>query len=423
MSGEWREIPFSEAVQLNPSTKLEKDVLYAFVDMAAVSPGTRDVTASELRPFSGGGSKFQHRDTLMARITPCLENGKIARFLAKDGQHLGHGSTEFIVVRGRAGVTDNDYAYYLTISPHVRTFAISQMTGSSGRQRVPTLALGGISVLLPPLPEQRRIAKILGDLDDKIELNRRMNETLEQMARALFKSWFIDFDPVRAKMEGRIPQGMDAETAALFPSRLVESELGLVPEGWEVGTLRNSIGFQSGFSFKSHDWQESGIPVVKIGSVKPGIIDLTQVSYVSEEIALQAARYRLNAGDMLIGMTGYVGAVGLVPPTDNLPLLNQRVGRFVLKKPGTEALAFWYCATRLPKFRAYVEARSHGTAQANVSGEAIMEFPIVAPSPDILDTFNGNCRSIFDHILSNHSESRTLASIRDTLLPQLMRGE
>jgi len=162
---------------------------------------------------------------------------------------------------------------------------------------------------------------------------------------------------------------------------------------------------------------------VKIGSVKPGIIDLSQVSYVSDEIAQQAARYRLSVGDMLIGMTGYVGEVGLVPPTDNLPLLNQRVGKFVLPNPGTESLPFWYCTTRQPEFRAFVEARSHGTAQANVSAEAILEFPLMVPPDDIFSVFNVTCRPMFDQILSNHVQSRTLATLRDTLLPKLISGE
>ncbi|MCP5540245.1 MAG: restriction endonuclease subunit S [Akkermansiaceae bacterium] len=250
-----------------------------------------------------------------------------------------------------------------------------------------------------------------------------MNATLEAMARTLFQSWFIDFDPVRAKLDGRQPVGLAPATAALFPDSFQDSELGHIPKGWKATTLGACIGFRSGFSFKSQDWQEYGVPVVKIGSVKPGIIDLTQVSYVSEEIAEQASRYRLTTGDMLIGMTGYVGEVGLVPPSDNPPLLNQRVGKFVMQKPGTESLAFWYCTTRQPEFRTFVEARSHGTAQANVSGDAIMEFPLVAPSSQILDAFNRECQPILDRILSNHAESRTLATLRDTLLPKLLSGE
>ena len=171
--------------------------------MAAVDPNSHWVYADDQREYSSGGARFQDGDTLMARITPCLENRKIARYRSTNGSDDAYGSTEFIVIRGRAEVTDNRFAYYLTQSPAVRNYAINQMTGTSGRQRVPTSALDHIDVLIPPLSEQRRIAHILGTLDEKIEMNRRMNATLEEMARALFKSWFVDFEPVRAKMEGR----------------------------------------------------------------------------------------------------------------------------------------------------------------------------------------------------------------------------
>ena len=202
MAGEWRELPFSEAVQINPPVRLERGKKYPFVDMGALNPGARSAFATEEREFSGGGSRFEHGDTLMARITPCLENGKIARFCALQGSGVGHGSTEFIVIRGRPGVTHTDFAYYLTLWEGVRGYAISHMTGTSGRQRVPTDCLQHLTVPIPPLPEQRAIAHILGTLDDKIELNRRMSKTLEAMARALFKAWFVDFEPVRAKVEG-----------------------------------------------------------------------------------------------------------------------------------------------------------------------------------------------------------------------------
>jgi type I restriction enzyme S subunit len=198
---------------------------------------------------------------------------------------------------------------------------------------------------LPPLSEQRAIAHILGMLDDKIELNRRMNETLEAMARALFQSWFVDFDAVRAKAESRDP-GLPKHLADLFPDRFEDSGLGDIPAGWDVGTLGDMVGFLPGYAFKSKDWIEQGVPVVKIGSIKPGIVDLNEVSYVSEKVAEEARRYRLKVGDIVIGMTGYVGEVGLVPPTDNLPLLNQRVGKFVLERDGIEALGFIYALTR-----------------------------------------------------------------------------
>ena len=337
----------------------------------------------------------------------------------EDGYFLGSDG-----IRIRLNVEECDpkfISYQLQTTAH-RSWMIQHAAGTT----MPSLNEGiirRIPIVLKPLAEQKAIAAVLGALDDKIELNRRMNATLEEMARALFQSWFVDFDPVRAKLDGREPVGLDPAIAALFPDSFQDSELGHIPTGWKVTTLGACIGFRSGFSFRSQDWQESGVPVVKIGSVKPGIIDLSQVSYVSEEIAHQAARYRLSTGDMLIGMTGYVGEVGLVPPSINPPLLNQRVGKFVMPKAGTESLAFWYCTTRQPEFRAFVEARSHGTAQANVSGDAIMQFPLVAPVPEILDAFNRECQPMLDHILSNHAESSTLATLRDTLLPKLLSGE
>ena len=150
----------------------------------------------------------------MARITPCLENGKIARFNPTvDGYTRCRPRLDRVhnVCDGRPDVSDTAYVYYLTQWNEVRNYAIGQMTGTSGRQRVPTSSLDHLFVPIPPIVEQRAIAHILGTLDDKIELNRRMNETLEAMARALFKSWFVDFEPVRAKMAGRCSLGSSPE--------------------------------------------------------------------------------------------------------------------------------------------------------------------------------------------------------------------
>ena len=192
---------YTEAIIVNPSVHLEKGKSYPFLDMASVDPSSRCAWTAEWRPFAGGGARFAVGDTLLARITPCLENGKIARYCGQLA-HEAHGSTEFIVIRGRGNITDSAYAYYLTKWQGVSGYAISQMTGTSGRQRVPTDSLSNLLVPIPPLPEQRRIAHILGTLDDKIENNRKTAKTLEAMAQAIFKSWFVDFDPVRAKMNG-----------------------------------------------------------------------------------------------------------------------------------------------------------------------------------------------------------------------------
>lgn len=277
-------------------------------------------------------------------------------------------------------------------------------------------------VTVPPIGVQTSIAAFLGALDDRITLLRETNTTLEAIAQALFKSWFVDFDPVRAKMEGRTPEGMDAATAALFPDALVESELGFVPEGWRWGALSDLADFQNGYAFKSKDWADSGHPVVKIGDVKPGIIDLHGCSYVAHETVTGLDRFQLTRGDLLVGMTGYVGETGLVPAVEPTAYLNQRVGRMATKS-GLADLGFIYCAARSPAFKEYAEAQSHGSAQANVSGASLMAFPAVIADLPLMGLFNSIVGRALDSILANHEQAQTLATLRDTLLPRLISGQ
>ncbi len=313
MTGKWRDLTFSEAVFINPPVRLERGCHYPFVDMGAVSPGFRYAYANEERKFSGSGSRFQHGDVLMARITPCLENGKIARFCASESSQVAHGSTEFIVIRGRPSVTHTDFAYYLTLWGEVRGYAISHMTGTSGRQRVPTDSFDHLTVPIPPLPEQRAIAHILGTLDDKIELNRRMSETLEQMARALFKAWFVDFEPVRAKMEGRWRRGeslpgLPAHLYDLFPDRLVDSELGEIPEGWGVGTVDEEFDLTMGQSPPGDTYNEigDGVPFYQ-GSSDFGFRFPTRRMYCTAPTRLA------KAGDTLVSVRAPVGDINMFP--------------------------------------------------------------------------------------------------------------
>ena len=426
MAGEWKSAPLSELCEqiadCPHSTPLWTDSGVIVLRNQNIRGGRLDLSSPSYTDEAhfdqrSRRARLRSGDLVLTREAPM---GEVCMIPDNLRCCLGQ---RMVMLRPDPEKCDSQFLLYSIQSDTVQhEIKVNEGTGSTvSNLRIPLLE--ALPIPHPPLAEQKAIAEVLGALDDKIELNRRMNGTLEAMARALFQSWFVDFDPVRAKLDGREPVGLDQAAAALFPDSFQDSELGHIPTGWKVTTLGACIGFRSGFSFKSQDWQESGVPVVKIGSVKPGIIDLSQVSYVSEEIAHQAARYRLSTGDMLIGMTGYVGEVGLVPPSTNPPLLNQRVGKFVMPKAGTESLAFWYCTTRQPEFRAFVEARSHGTAQANVSGDAIMQFPLVAPVPEILDAFNRECQPMLDHILSKHAESSTLATLRDTLLPKLLSGE
>lgn len=358
--------------------------------------------------------KIQDRDVLF-----CLR-GSIGKLAYVHPNEAGAIASSLVIVRANSKI-DSRYLYFILRSQAGQQAAASLNNGSA-QPNLSVSELQKVAVPLPPMPIQRQIAATLDSFDDRITLLRETNATLEAIAQALFKSWFVDFDPVRAKMEGRTPEGMDEATAALFPDGFETSELGVVPRGWRWGTLSDLATFQNGYAFKSKDWTDVGHPVVKIGDVKPGIIDLEGCSYVARETVVGLDRFRLSRGDLLVGMTGYVGETGLVPSVEPAAYLNQRVGRMATKS-GVADLGYLYCAARSPAFKEFAEAQSHGSAQANVSGVSLMAFPaVIAPLP-LMDRFNGAIADMLEVILTNHEQARTLSTVRDTLLPRLISGQ
>ena len=419
---DWRKMPFSEAVLVNPRVRLDRGMTYPFVDMAAVNTGSRSAYSPERREFRGGGSKFQHGDTLMARITPCLENGKIARYHAPDSTSDAYGSTEFIVIRGRSNVTDNDFAYYLTQWEGVRGYAISQMTGTSGRQRVPVGALDHLTVPIPPLSEQRAIAHMLGTLDDKIELNRRMNRTLEKMARALFKSWFVDFDPVRAKMTGRwragesLP-GLPAEHYKLFPDRLVNSKLGEIPEGWEVKALAEMVELNPREPMK----RGAKAPYLDMASLPTS--GPTPDKAISREFK-SGSRFR--NGDTLFaritpclenGKTAFVQSL-------SVDVVGWGSTEFiVIRAIPPVPPEYTYLLARDEAFREHAVKSMTGTSgRQRVQVDALAPYLLPFPPINVWTRFSFLVDPIFTDIEMTHRESYSLEAQRNALLPMLVSG-
>ncbi len=290
--------------------------------------------------------------------------------------------------------SDVRYLFYLLGSLELQRTAI----GSAQ----PLMTQGGLKVIrtrIPPLPTQRRIADILGTLDDKIELNRRMNATLEDMARTLFKSWFVDFDPVRAKMEGRRPEGMDAETAVLFPYSFNESELGPIPHGWHPARLDEIANIASGKRPEGRSDVKSlefDIPIYGGG----GRMGYVKSAYYEKPILI----------------TGRVGTLGLIfrtsePswPSDNTLVIEPKTGffdftYFVLK--GFDLLTL-----------------NRGLTQPLLTQTDLKRQVLVLPNNEIVEAFERISTPIFRQIVCNERESRTLSTLRDTLLPKLMGGE
>lgn len=313
---------------------------------------------------------------------------------------------------------DPRYFLYQYISPDYQRFLASRTVHGATVDRLLLKNFPFFEFPLPTLAEQREIASILGALDDKIELNRRMAATLEEMARALYRSWFVDFDPVKAKAEGLAPAYMDETTAALFPDRFGDDGL---PEGWRMMRFDEVANLKNGYAFKSSDWSEEGIPVIKIGSIKPALVDTHSGSFVESSTARGKEAFRASAGSALIGLTGYVGEVGRVPPCSERPLVNQRVAR-IDPKNGCNFSAFIYTIARTPEFKEFVVGKSYGSAQANVSTKDILSFIFVG-AEEIIKDFDKGLQAAFDRQLFLHGENQVLADLRDSLLPKLMSGE
>ena len=429
---DWHEVPFDQAVQINPSVRLDRGNEYPFVGMAEVDVGSRSVFSTESRTYKGGGSRFVSGDTLMARITPCLEHGKIARFCPQGSSEDGHGSTEFIVIRGRPDVTDNEFAYYLTQWQEVRDYAIGQMTGTSGRQRVPVNSFGHFLVNVPPIPEQRHIARVLGTLDDKIELTRRMNETLEAMAQALFKSWFVDFNPVRAKLEGRwrcgesFP-GLPAEHYDLFPDRMVDSELGEIPEGWSVKALGDELKDLVSGSRPRGGAVDTGTPSIGAENVAGlGNHDFSKEKYVPgdffEKLVSKGAAVR--NGDVLLYKDG--ARLGRKTYLDcGFPYTKCAINEHVfvlrmLKEHAQKYLFFWLDQAWMTREIADLNSNS---AQPGINKSGVRGLPILIPRADVLAAFDSIAGCWTNELFANCHENRTLTALRDSLLPKLVSGE
>jgi type I restriction enzyme S subunit len=317
----------------------------------------------------------------------------------------------------KEGLSDAAYFYYLSKTPNFWP------KRGSAQPFISQTDIRELEVQLPTLESQRAIGRVLRQLDEKISVNSEMSAYLEQIAQTIFQSWFIDFDPVHAKARGEQPQGMDSATAALFPDSFEDSELGLIPAGWYMGPVSKILALQGGYSFKSTEWTNSGVPVVKIGSIRPGFVDFTKGSFVSPDLASRVPpKYELTRGSLVIGLSGYVGEVGLVEKLNVTPLLNQRVAKFGLVNSDWR-IPFAYCMTRDAKFKDEVIASATGSAQANVSTSDILAIRRPIPPEHIVESFDNLIQAHFQQILGLREQNAVLRAIRDSMLPRLIAGE
>lgn len=382
MGVHWQTVKLSDAIEINPKEMLPKGTLAKKISMDMLQPFCRDIPEYEMAEFFGG-TKFKNGDTIMARITPCLENGKTAMVNILQDDEVGFGSTEFIVFRAKPGVTDPDYVYYLVSSPAVREPAIKSMVGSSGRQRVQTDVVKGLEISLPSLSDQQRIAGVLKALDDKIALNTKINNNLLQQAQAVFAKEFLSFDTT--------------------------------PEGWNESSLLGIADYLNGLAmqkFRPKDG-ENGLPVLKIKELRQGSCD------ASSELCSPSIKkeYIVHDGDVIFSWSGSLlvdfwcgGTCGL----------NQHL----FKVTSTSFDKWFYFAWtdhHLQKFAAI--AADMATTMGHIKREELAKAEVLVPPRAEYERIGGLLAPIYDLVVANRIENRKLATLRDELLPRLMSGD
>lgn len=381
MASEWKNVRAADFIEFNPRLSIKKGAMATKIAMDKLQPFTKKVPATEQAEYAGG-TKFCNGDTIMARITPCLENGKTAFVdVLADGE-IAFGSTEFIVMRARPGVSDPQFVYYLATSPMFRNVAIKSMVGSSGRQRVQQGVLEALELTVPPLDEQKKIGAFLAALDQKIALNCKINDNLFEQMHALYKSWFVDYRPFG----------------------------GVKPESWtqsNIYSLTNII-YGAPFASKQFNTEGNGKPIVRIRDLK----DQQFATYTTE---VHPKGYLLQPGDIVVGMDGefrpYIWG-------NDEAWLNQRVCVFENKRQ--QGKAFLYCTIK-PLLYA-IEQTQVATTVIHIGKKDYDAFEITLPDASTLDTFDALTAPMVARIVSNSFENKRLAALRDALLPKLMSG-
>jgi type I restriction enzyme S subunit len=377
MKSEWTIKKISEIAEINPRESIKKGIVAKKIPMDVLQPFTRDVPSFQYEVFKGG-TKFRNKDTIMARITPCLENGKIAQIGCLDPGEVGFGSTEYIVFRAREG-TDPDFLYYLIRSPLVREPSIKSMVGSSGRQRVQTNVVADLQIAVPGIVEQKCIGDLLKVLDDKIQLNTKINKNLFQQAQAMYKSRFIDFEPFDCTM----------------------------PDSWNLGTVSEII--------ELHDSKR-----IPLSSRERADLDKVYPYYGATSVMDYVDRYLFDGIYLLLGEDG------TVVDDKGYPILQYVEGKFwvnnhahILTGKNGFSVELLYLLFSLTSVKAIVT----GAVQPKISQANLNKVPVVIPSADELRQFDDCIQPIFAEIRNLRNENTKLNDLRDGLLPKLMTGE
>ena len=380
---EWVEKNLEEIVEINPSESIKKGQVAKKVPMDKLQPNCRDIPGFEFEPYSGG-AKFRNKDTIMARITPCLENGKIAQVNILDEGEIGFGSTEFLVFRARKG-NDANFIYYLVSSPIVREPAIKSMVGSSGRQRVQTGVVKKLRIKVPSLCEQEAIAGILKSLDDKISANNMINHNLQQQAQLLYEH-LLDGDITRHRL-GDI--------------------LTLLKDGTHNPPKR----------------LEKGIPLITGQTLSNGFISYEKMTYIAEsDYQTIHKTYQPIENDLILTKIGTVGKVAILRNSD-LPIAVHCNSALLRFNSNIISQQWGFFLLNSSAFGIELRKKVTNTVQDFVSLGHLADIIITLPPAEVIKRYDGYFKTILETLSNNDFENRRLAMLRDALLPKLMSGE
>ena len=386
------------------------------VKIKNVVPPTVDITDCERVPEEVISSiprverfELKEGDTLIAMTGATV--GKVGKFPRTNLRH-------FLNQRvGKVYLTEPDsadyrYIYYI-LSQDTYVRQMFGIADGSAQANISGSQIESLEVPLPPLAEQKAIAAVLGALDDKIELNRRMNATLEAMARALFQSWFVDFEPVRAKLDGRQPVGIDPLTAAFFPKDLDETALGHAPKGWEVKSLDNIADYLNGLALQKYPPGDGPtLPVIKIAQLRKG--DSVGADRCNAGLP---PSYIVQDGDVLFSWSGslevklWCGGPGA---------LNQHLFKVTSREFPKWFYFLWSCY-HLNEFR--LIAADKATTMGHIQRGHLTAAKVLIPPRPLLEAMTCTMSPLIDQLIANSIQSRSLAILRDMLLPKLLSGE
>jgi len=311
------------------------------------------------------------------------------------------------------GTLDRSYLYSYLRGRHFHDQLATRSAETDMAPYVSLTSQRGLSVIVPPVAVQRSIGLIFKALDDKIELNRRMNATLEGISRAIFKSWFVDFDPVRQKAAGQQPVGMDAQTAALFPDSFADSEIGEVPKGWKVQPLDEVADYLNGLALQKYPAADGPtLPVIKIAQLRKG--DATDADRCNDAVP---AEYIIQDGDVLFSWSG------------SLEVVIWCGGRGALNQHLFKVTSQWYpkwfyhlwTLHHLEEFR--LIAADKATTMGHIQRKHLSAANVIVPPASCIDAMTNTMEPLLLQSIRTRKESRTLAALRDTLLPKLLSGE